>query len=268
MINLLKEVEKVKSDGYNEANAEARVCQDIILYGIAKSLLSRNVTIKGGVVMRNLSKDARRATQDIDLDFLKYSISDDAIKMFIKHIQPGEGITLEVMEPIIELKHQDYSGKRVFIKIRDAEGYELDSKIDIGVHKDLDIRQEEYCFDICFQEDGASLLMNSCEQILVEKIKSFLRFGIRSTRYKDIFDIYYLSGRVDFVKMNVCIQRYIYEDPTLSIKSPKDIIVRMSTVFTDNRFLQSVKQSRKNWTDLTTEEVFKKCMAFVCTLAE
>ena len=73
-MNLLEEVEKMKEEGYNEANAQARICQDIILYGISKGELSRNVTIKGGVVMRNLSKDARRATQDIDLDFIKYSI--------------------------------------------------------------------------------------------------------------------------------------------------------------------------------------------------
>ena len=65
-MNLLEEIEKVKSEGYGEANAQARVCQDIILYGISKGSLSRNVTIKGGVVMRNISKNARRATQDID----------------------------------------------------------------------------------------------------------------------------------------------------------------------------------------------------------
>lgn len=60
------EIKKVKSEGYGEANAQARVCQDIILYGISKGSLSRNVTIKGGIVMRNISKNARRATQDID----------------------------------------------------------------------------------------------------------------------------------------------------------------------------------------------------------
>ena len=82
-MNLLEEIEKVKNAGYSEANAQARVCQDIILDGIAKGNLSKNVTIKGGVVMRNLSRNARRATQDIDLDFIKYSISDGAIRAFI-----------------------------------------------------------------------------------------------------------------------------------------------------------------------------------------
>ena len=36
--------------------------------------LSRNVTIKGGVVMRSKSNNVRRATQDLDIDFIKYSL--------------------------------------------------------------------------------------------------------------------------------------------------------------------------------------------------
>ena len=46
-MNLLEEIEKVKSEGYSEANAQARVCQDMILYAISKGSLSQNVTIKG-----------------------------------------------------------------------------------------------------------------------------------------------------------------------------------------------------------------------------
>ena len=30
-MNLLDEVEKIKKDGYSEANAEAKLCQDIII---------------------------------------------------------------------------------------------------------------------------------------------------------------------------------------------------------------------------------------------
>ena len=59
-MNLQKEIEKMKNEGYSENNAEARLCQDIILKAISESSLNRNVTIKGGVVMRNLSKSVRR----------------------------------------------------------------------------------------------------------------------------------------------------------------------------------------------------------------
>ena len=41
--------------GYGPDDARARICQDIILKAISESSLSRNVTIKGGVVMRSMT---------------------------------------------------------------------------------------------------------------------------------------------------------------------------------------------------------------------
>ncbi|MDO4198418.1 MAG: nucleotidyl transferase AbiEii/AbiGii toxin family protein [Erysipelotrichaceae bacterium] len=266
MINLKEEIEKVKKEGYNEANAESLVCQDIILYAIANSSMNRNVTIKGGVVMRNLSHDARRATQDIDMDFIRYSISDVSIHSFVENLKNIDGLSIELLEPLIELKHQDYKGKRIFIKVKDTFGNELDSKIDIGVQKDLDIGQEEYCFDICFQEDGVSLLMNSREQIITEKIKSFLRFGSRSTRYKDVFDICYLSKESDPLKLEKCFRKYIYDDRSLPVDDIYEIRRRLTLVFTDRDFIRSVTRSRKNWMDCTTEEAMERNLAFIDSL--
>lgn len=77
MANLVDLAAEVKNDGYSQVNAEAKVCQDIVLKAISESSLSRNVTIKGGVVMRSITGDSRRATQDMDLDFIRYSLSDD-----------------------------------------------------------------------------------------------------------------------------------------------------------------------------------------------
>lgn len=51
-MNLEKMAEKYRDVGYLERNADARVCQDIVLKAIARSNFGRNVTIKGGVVMR------------------------------------------------------------------------------------------------------------------------------------------------------------------------------------------------------------------------
>ena len=65
-MNLRDEVDKIKKEGYSEANVEAKPCQDIIIKAISQSSLNRNITIKGGVVMRSLSKNARRVTQDLD----------------------------------------------------------------------------------------------------------------------------------------------------------------------------------------------------------
>lgn len=228
-MNLRDEVDKIKKEGYSEANAEAKICQDIIIKAIAQSSLNRNVTIKGGVVMRGRSKNARRATQDLDLDFIKYSISEESIRLFIVKLNCIEGIHLRMSAPIEELKHQD-----------------------------LDIEQEEYCFDICFQEEAASVLINSREQMITEKLKSLMRFGTRSTRYKDVFDIYYLSDMVDMEKLRFCIQKYIYADTTIDVNDADEIRKRAERIFNSSTYKKQVKRSKKNRLDLSVDEVLKE----------
>ena len=80
-MNLNKMIEAEIKNGYGDANAQSKVCQDIILKAISNSSLAGNLTIKGGVVMRSKTANVRRATQDLDVDFIKYSLSDEAIEM-------------------------------------------------------------------------------------------------------------------------------------------------------------------------------------------
>lgn len=126
-MNIREEIDKIREEGYNEANAEARLCQDILLKAISESSLKRNVTIKGGVVMRNLSKSARRATQDIDLDFICYSISDESIRAFIDKLNQMDGLNFTLNKPIKELNHQEYSRKRIFVDILDEYDYMIET---------------------------------------------------------------------------------------------------------------------------------------------
>ena len=51
-MNIHEQIDRIKAEGYNEANAanaEAKLCQDIILQLITKSSLCQNCTIKGDV---------------------------------------------------------------------------------------------------------------------------------------------------------------------------------------------------------------------------
>ncbi len=45
------------------------------------------------------------------------------------------------------------------------------------------------------------MLINSDEQILAEKLRSLLKFGPFSTRYKDVYDMYYLKDFVNREKL-------------------------------------------------------------------
>ena len=85
-MNLSDMTSNALAKGYEQDDAQARVCQDIVLKAISESSLSRNVTIKGGVVMRSITGNIRRATQDMDIDFIKYSLSDEAIERFIEKL--------------------------------------------------------------------------------------------------------------------------------------------------------------------------------------
>jgi hypothetical protein len=121
-------LDKTQNDGYPVQDARAKVCQDIVLKAIAESSMSRNVTIKGGVVMRSITGNVRRATQDMDIDFIRYSLSDEAIDIFIQKINCLPDITIERIGKITELNQQDYHGKSVKILITDEDGVSIESK--------------------------------------------------------------------------------------------------------------------------------------------
>ena len=226
MATIREMLRQANADGYLDDNAEAKVCQDIVLKALAESSLCRNATIKGGVVMRSISGSARRATQDIDIDFIRYSLSDDSIRRFVEKLNclPDFQITQT-------------------------------GRITDGVHKNLSVEQEEYCFDIACFEEGANLLINSPEQMFTEKLRSLLKFGTFSTRYKDIFDMCYLSERVDPAKLRAYMDTYIFTDPGMRENTLEDVVRRVNSVFASQRYISRLSTSRKNWLEIDISDV-------------
>lgn len=268
MNNLEEMAEKYRNIGYSERNAAARVCQDVVLKAIAQSNLGRNVTIKGGVVMRSITGNVRRATEDLDLDFIRYSLQDDSIREFVSKLNCLDGIKIEIIGNKIEqLSQQEYNGKRVCIIIKDSDGNFIESKIDLGVHANMKIEQDKYCFDVCMDDEGVSLLINSCEQIFAEKLRSLLRFGPLSTRYKDIFDFCYLIDHVDVSRLIECIKVYIIDEPTMREKNMDDIRKRVLLTFSNRRFKTNVERSGdRNWLQINVEVAFKMIQNFLFTI--
>ena len=235
-MNLEKMSEKYRDAGYSERNADARVCQDIVLKAIVRSNLGRNVTIKGGVVMRSITGNVRRATEDLDLDFIRYSLEDESIRYFISKLNCLEGIRIEIKGNKIEqLSQQEYSGNHVYIIIKDDE--------------------------------GASLLINSCEQIFAEKLRSLLRFGPLSTRYKDIFDFCYLKDHVDMSRLADCIRAYIIDEPLMREKDMNGVRKRVALTFSNRQFRRNVEHSGdRNWLQIDVGVAFKMIQDFLETV--
>ena len=269
-MNLARMRDLYMDDGLGFDSASARACQDAFLTMVAASDFADKVTFKGGVVMQQVSGDLRRATQDIDFDFMRHSIADRSIRAFIAKVNKGgRGVRIRIDGPIEKLKHQDYDGKRVHIVISDGEGNSINTKLDIGVHKDLSIRQRSICFDVMSSDAGVSLLANSGEQLVAEKLKSLLRLGARSTRYKDVFDIYYqvkVKG-VDRSGLDECVGRYIFEDEGMREVCWGDVYRRLESVLEDKRFVRNLSNAKNNWLDLSVQKVTKGILSYVAGCA-
>lgn len=262
MVSINEWIVDYRSKGYSEINSEARICQDIVLLAISKSGFRSNVTVKGGIVMRSLSGDSRRATLDIDLDFIKYPLKNEAIKSFISKLNCIEGIKIELVGEAEDLRQQDYHGKRVYVVVTDSYGKSIRSKIDFGVHTKFNIDQSEYSFDVCLDDDGASMLINSIEQIFTEKLRSLLKIGPFTTRFKDIFDIAYLMRNLDESKLKVCLDEYIFEDEDMRECSINDINTRLKKVFSNPRFKRNLDTTDKNWLGKDIDNTLKDILDY------
>lgn len=250
-------------EGLSRDLAASRVCQDIVLKALSEGPLSRNVTIKGGVVMRSLSQNNRRATSDIDLDLIHYSLDDISIRELVKKLNCLDGVRIDITGEIKELRHQDYHGKSIEVVITDENSNVVRSKIDIGVHKHLEIDQDEYCFDVCMDDEGATLLKNTVEQSMAEKLRSLLKFGVNSRRYKDVYDMFYLKDVVSKEKLKEVIKLLIFDDSEMFENSFDDVVMRLNKTFNDEKYLKRVSDSRQRWLDNDIHEITSGILTFI-----
>ena len=265
-MNLQELVQEYIKIGYTDENASSKVCQDLILIAIANSKYFHNITIKGGVVMHNLSNDMRRATRDLDLDFIKYSLEDGSIKSFISELNKSiKDINFEIIDDIVPLHHQDYNGKRVLLKVKDKYNNEIDTKLDIGVHKLFELEQELYMFDFGIINLGANLLINSPEQIFTEKMKSLLKFNVRSTRYKDVFDFYYLIDNklLNKKKLEKCFKILIYDDKSININNIKELINQFRKITDSKLYKTNLNNPKYNWLNKNIDDVINKVQDYL-----
>jgi len=250
---------------YSTLDATNRTCQDIILSKISKSTLSQNITVKGGVIISHISKDKRRVTKDVDLDFIRYSLDDDSIINFISVLNDvNDGIVLKIVGPIELLSHQEYQGKRVNISLSDEQGFLLQTKLDIGVHSKLDIGQDNYSFELTGIGEKIMLLANTIEQMFTEKLATLLKHGRFSTRYKDIFDFYYFITTVGLDKTFLleCIEEYIFQPSDMREQNGNDIQKRLSSIFSNKTFLSKADAAHNNWLDLPVDMVTNRIVDF------
>ena len=185
------------SNGFTIVQARYKVAQEIILSKIEQSNYIDKILLKGGIVMYNITKEQRRTTSDLDLDFIRLDISKESnMYKFVEALNRYDTFYTLSLKKIKPLHQDDYKGNKLYLTINDnAHSRALDITVDIGVHTLLGIEQDKMCFTYD-NENSLTLWVNPPEQIIAEKLFSLAKIGPDSTRYKDINDIYYLIKNI------------------------------------------------------------------------
>ena len=123
-------------------------------------------------------------------------------------------------------------------------------------------------FDFDIINLGANLLINSPEQIFTEKMKSLLKFNIRSTRYKDIFDFYYLIDNklLNKEKLEKFFKILIYDDATTNIDNIKELINQFKRITDSKLYKTNLNNPKYNWLDKDIDDVISKVQNYLTSM--
>lgn len=251
-------VNQIRNEGFKLNRARVKVCQEIFMTKLALSPFKDSVIFKGGTIMYQLSKELRRSTDDVDIDFMKLSIENDKLSSFLNSIgliDSEDEIHFKVVEnQIRKLNHEDYEGKRVLLEFSDSSKSTLRLKLDIGIHTQFKVHQNAILFNLITSDKGIELLANPIEQMIVEKTSSFVKFGVLSTRMKDLYDIYYLitNHPYSFEDVVKIVEMYYIESGPYS--SLSEYSLKMLGILETSEFITNLVRS-ENWTQRNIDEI-------------
>lgn len=255
---------KYEQEGFGPKDAKNLAAQEIFLKAVASSEMAEIITLKGGVVIFNLSRNKRRVTKDIDFDFIRYSIDNESIVAFIRKLNSRSLYSFVATGPFVELHHQDYHGKRVNLTIRDPSNRSIHLKLDIGVHAYPELKQETTIFKFDSSEKGIALTINPPSQVAAEKLISLARFGVLSTRYKDIYDLYFLIAEAGvLVPETRNTLKLFAAKATNGPKSIDEIISSIISALTNPSFIKDVQNPSSKWIDVDFDQIINCVLGFV-----
>lgn len=269
MKSLREQIDGLCVEGYAVDTAQAKVVHDAVLLAMHRSGFRSNSTVKGGVVMSSLTGDVRRATMDMDIDFIHHSISSASVVGFVRRMARAvPEFEIKMIGEPVELKHEDYRGKRLYLSVKDASlSRAIRTKIDIGVHTRDELEQVDFSFEMASGESDAELQANSVEQIFAEKLLSLLRHGVNSNRPKDVFDMHYLMSRVNRERLKSYIDSLVYSSRRCRANDHATLMRMIRLTFGMRVYVRKLRNTRVNWLGIEPERVLAELVVFLESLA-
>ena len=92
------------------------------------------------------------------------------------------------------------------------------------------------------------------------------KIGPVSTRFKAVYDMYYLRTRVKKVVMRKLLKTHIFDDAKLRETDTTGILSRLNRIFKDKGFLKGLKDPTFAWLDIPAEDATTAILDFIDSL--
>ena len=176
--------------------------QEEFLRKLAISEYAENLILKGGMFIYTLTEFDSRPTKDIDFLLKNLHGSLDSIKQTMQEIcnisTGNDFITLDVLDAETITADMEYPGVRTSFMGRIGK-VKIPFSIDVGIDDVIVPNPVKRSIKTRLPEFKApEVYTYSLESTIAEKFDSILKRMDGTSRMKDFYDIYYLSGMYDF----------------------------------------------------------------------
>ncbi len=179
-----------------------RYAADRLLFRLGQSSYKHRFVLKGAALFRIWNDEPHRATKDLDLlahgdnkasyleevfrEICRISFDEDGI-VFLEETVRAEKIKEE----------QEYEGVRIKL-IGKLASTKISVQVDIGFGDAVTPTPEEAEFPSILNLPAPSLLIYPRETVIAEKFQAMVTLGIRNSRLKDFYDIWFLCQHFEF----------------------------------------------------------------------
>ncbi|MGE5483830.1 MAG: nucleotidyl transferase AbiEii/AbiGii toxin family protein [Ignavibacteriales bacterium] len=171
--------------------------QERLLYRVAHSRYRNRFVLKGGLLIAALHGPRTRPTKDIDL-LARHLHSDESemTQVFreIASIAEDDGVTFDPCSVCVEriAEQARYSGMRVRLDCFLEQAHKT-LQIDIGFEDIVFPRPVSMDYPSILDDEPSRIWTYTLESVIAEKFEAMLRFSHINSRFKDFYDVYWLS---------------------------------------------------------------------------
>jgi predicted nucleotidyltransferase component of viral defense system len=173
-----------------------------LLYRLSRSAHREQFVLKGAMLFALWEPTLHRVTRDLDLLGFGNPSRGRLTEIFRELCRievEADGVEFDSASvATAEIRAQDeYAGIRVKLKARIGNAV-IPLQVDVGFGDALSVHPEEITFPVLLGMAAPKLRAYSRETVVAEKLEAIVELGMLNTRFKDYFDLHYLSQKFAF----------------------------------------------------------------------